>query len=318
MRCVGLASLPPPNLIVFCERCDLAVHQGCYGVNALPEGEWLCWPCREHEAAARADAGNAPARPPRWAAEAADAPAKPTTGGSFDCVCALCPVRRGAFRRTVDSRSWVHVPCALWHAETGVRAGPAVNAVTGVGAVRADRRGVRCSECGRTEGAIVRCAQSGCGAVFHPICARNHGGHLSMAPAPTGARRLYRCYCPLHGDAAARRDALLYEAALPNLPPSARRGGGGGGGGARSPPPPPPPPKPKGAKKAAPPRPTPAADAAALLPDQPPPVPLDPVLAAAAAVLAPAERARAPRSARAGSSSSLCASSWNGCAAGRG
>ena len=35
--CSGGLSLAP-NLIVFCERCDIAVHQKCYGVDEIPAG----------------------------------------------------------------------------------------------------------------------------------------------------------------------------------------------------------------------------------------------------------------------------------------
>ena len=44
----------PPNLIVLCDRCDVAVHQLCYGTGPLPAGDWLCEPCREFEEAQRA------------------------------------------------------------------------------------------------------------------------------------------------------------------------------------------------------------------------------------------------------------------------
>lgn len=48
--CSGGLSIAP-NLIVFCERCDIAVHQQCYGVDDIPAGElmmgWWCLSCSD-------------------------------------------------------------------------------------------------------------------------------------------------------------------------------------------------------------------------------------------------------------------------------
>ena len=33
------------DLIVFCGNCNIPVHQSCYGIDYLPDGDWICYNC---------------------------------------------------------------------------------------------------------------------------------------------------------------------------------------------------------------------------------------------------------------------------------
>ena len=72
--------------MVFCDQCNICVHQACYGITDIPSGPWLCRTC------------SLGIKPP----------------------CELCPNKGGAMKSTRTGQKWAHVSCALWIPEVSI------------------------------------------------------------------------------------------------------------------------------------------------------------------------------------------------------
>ncbi|KAI0036173.1 PHD-zinc-finger like domain-containing protein, partial [Vararia minispora EC-137] len=171
------------NAIVFCDGCNLAVHQDCYGVPYIPEGQWLCRKC--------------------------------TVSPENPVSCLLCPNEGGAFKQNAVGE-WVHLLCAIWIPETRVANEIFMEPITGTERISKQRWRLRCSICDVRQGACIQCTKSSCFLAFHVTCARKEKLLMPMKASAGLEPPPLQCFCEKHlprERVRIREEALAAEAA---------------------------------------------------------------------------------------------------------
>ncbi|GFS04044.1 protein Jade-3 [Elysia marginata] len=154
------------NEMVFCDGCDICVHQACYGIQTIPEGTWLCRICA---------LGIKP-------------------------MCLLCPKRGGAMKPTKSGTKWTHVSCALWIPEVSIGCPEKMEPITKISNIPPSRWALVCCLCKERVGACIQCSVKQCKTAFHVTCGFAH--NLDMRTIVDDSDDVdgiqLKAYCPKH------------------------------------------------------------------------------------------------------------------------
>eukprot|EP00850_Spirogloea_muscicola_P012849 SM000085S23199 [mRNA] locus=s85:26765:34362:- [translate_table: standard] len=169
------------NQFMMCDRCQVAVHEMCYGVRAAGRvGSWVCRACEEP---------------------------------SNELQCCLCPIKGGALKPSTVKGVWAHVTCAWWVPGVVIPDGARMEPIAGLRNVNAERfklvfayvqAGImRCMVCRQPHGACIQCDEPGCMASYHPMCAFKAGFMLEMSTSSLASKNgetglQLRSYCGKH------------------------------------------------------------------------------------------------------------------------
>uniref|UniRef100_A0A8C7LKB4 Jade family PHD finger 3 n=1 Tax=Oncorhynchus mykiss TaxID=8022 RepID=A0A8C7LKB4_ONCMY len=153
------------NDMVFCDKCNICVHQACYGIVKVPDGNWLCRTC--------------------------------VLG--IDPQCQLCPIKGGAMKATRAGTKWAHVSCALWIPEVSIACPERMEPITKVSHIPPSRWSLICSLCKLKTGACIQCSVKNCTIPFHVTCAFEHSLEMKTV-LDEGDEVKFRSYCLKHSN----------------------------------------------------------------------------------------------------------------------
>ncbi|CAD5222376.1 unnamed protein product [Bursaphelenchus xylophilus] len=129
--------------IVFCERCELSVHQNCFGILELPKDEWYCDVCREY-------------------------------GRKTDVSCRYCPLSYGTMKHTIDG-DWAHFACAVWQKDLRFDDLTTYTPISHEWDMKPESFLKICSVCDLCYGSVIKCSVPNCKLAFHSTCGLRGG-----------------------------------------------------------------------------------------------------------------------------------------------
>nr|XP_005989400.1 PREDICTED: protein Jade-2 isoform X1 [Latimeria chalumnae] len=165
------------NEMVFCDKCNICIHQACYGILKVPTGSWLCRTCA---------LGVQP-------------------------KCLLCPKRGGALKPTRSGTKWVHVSCALWIPEVSIGCPEKMEPITKISHIPASRWALSCSLCKECTGTCIQCSMPSCVTAFHVTCAFDHNLDMKTILLENDEVR-FKSFCLEHSSSTVAEEARTQPA----------------------------------------------------------------------------------------------------------
>ncbi|KAI5383559.1 Histone-lysine N-methyltransferase atx5, partial [Lathyrus oleraceus] len=154
------------NKIIICNRCQIAVHQECYGVlNVRDFTSWVCKACET----------------PKIKRE-----------------CCLCPVKGGALKPTDIDTLWVHVTCAWFRPEVSFASDEKMEPALGILSIPSNSFVKICVICKQIHGSYTQCCK--CSTYFHAMCASRAGYRMELHCSKKNGKTITKMvsYCAYH------------------------------------------------------------------------------------------------------------------------
>ncbi|KAL2318129.1 hypothetical protein Fmac_032005 [Flemingia macrophylla] len=154
------------NKIIICNRCQIAVHQECYGARNVQDfTTWVCKACETPD---------------------------------IKRECCLCPVKGGALKPTDIDTLWVHVTCAWFRPEVSFASDEKMEPALGILSIPSNSFVKICVICKQIHGSCTQCCK--CSTYFHAMCASRAGYRMELHCTEKNGKQTTRMvsYCAYH------------------------------------------------------------------------------------------------------------------------